>query len=126
MSLLRKKSWWQKITHSRLTLVLVIGACAAMSLAVYDRYVVERSMAERRAEKEAELQALKERKTEMEQKVDYLKGEEGIEAEIRQHFDVAREGEQVIVLTGEGEESEQPKTAPSDSRSESWWRRVLP
>ena len=70
---------------------------------VYERYVIEREMAERRREAETELTELKKRKAELEAKVEYLGNEEGIEAEIRTHFDVAREGEQVVIIVDDTE-----------------------
>jgi hypothetical protein len=41
------------------------------------------------------------RKSILEEKVEYLSGERGVEEEIRTHFDVAKEGEKVIILMGE-------------------------
>ena len=98
MSILRRKYWWRAVLTSKITLALVLVACLALSFSVYDRYVIERKMAERRVQKEQELQALEVRKNELEEKVEYLKDDRGVESEVRRHFDVAREGEQVIVL----------------------------
>lgn len=125
MGLLRKRNWLQNVFLSRITLLVVVCLCAALSFAVYDRYVMERQVAERRAEKEKELSTFTERKEEMARKIEYMRGENGLEAEIRQHFDVAQEGERVIVLTGEDKVAEEPRPKSEES-SESWWRRVLP
>ena len=77
--------------------LLAIG-CVGLSKSVYDRYVIERDMSARRLEAEAELQKLQTRKDSLQEKIDYLRDDRGIEAEIRKHFDVVREGEQVVVL----------------------------
>jgi cell division protein FtsB len=70
-------------------------------VSVYERYGIEREMSKRRAATEQEKVELIERKEELEEKVEYLAGERGLEEEIRTHFDVAKEGEKVIILTGE-------------------------
>jgi len=83
-------SWW---------FVGVLGvACLLMAYVVYDRYTIERDMAGRRAEAEAQLQALEERRAAIDDKVQYLSSERGIEAEMRRNFDVAQPGEQVVII----------------------------
>lgn len=126
MSLLRKRSWWQRLFHSRLMLAFLVVLAGAVSLAVYDRYVVEREVASRRQEKEAELSALLERRAVLEERVNYLKEEQGIESEIRRHFDVAREGERVIVLTGEMRPASNTAPPAPPAEPSGFWRRIWP
>jgi cell division protein FtsB len=84
------KSWW---------FVGVLGAaCLFLLFVVYDRYTIERDMAQRRDEAETKLRALEARKTAIEDKVEYLGSERGIEAEMRRNFDVAQPGEQVVII----------------------------
>lgn len=52
---------------------------------------------------EAELIALQERKNSIEKKIQRLNTETGIEEEIRSKFDVAKEGERLIVIVDEEE-----------------------
>lgn len=84
---------------------------AILAISVYERFVIEREMAARRAAAEAELVSAQERKAVLEEKVEYLSAEHGVESEIRRHFDVARDGEQVVVLVGE------PAVAPAEAPS---------
>ncbi len=105
MALLGKKSAWQRVTSSRFTLLVLIVLIVGLSFAVYDRYAAEREVSERRQDKERELQVLEERQAVLEEKVRYLENDQGLEAEIRRHFDVAKEGEQVVVLVGERTET---------------------
>jgi cell division protein FtsB len=84
------KSWW---------FVGVLAAiCLLMLYVVYDRYTIERDMASRRAAAEASLQQLEERRAHIEDKVQYLSSDRGIEAEMRRNFDVAQPGEQVVII----------------------------
>lgn len=55
-------------------------------------------MKEKLNEQENKLEGLKERAGLLEDKVEYLQDERGIEEELRNRFDVKREGEQVIIL----------------------------
>ena len=48
--------------------------------------------------RKAELTELQNRAELLETKVEYMKDERGIEEELRSRFDVAKEGEQVIIL----------------------------
>lgn len=126
MSLLRKKGWWQIVLHSRITLLVLLAASIAISFAVYDRYVIEREMAERRQVKEMQLHSMEEKRDELKERVEYLKGEQGIESEIRKYFDVALEGEKVVVLIDDNEE--ETLDNPTNKvivEEKSWWQRLL-
>lgn len=95
-------------------------------MSVYERYSIERGAAERRLDAERELQALRAQKAELEKKVEYLNADHGIEAEIRQHFDVARAGEQVVIIV-DGESQAAAVAAPSESEGEvGFWSRLIP
>lgn len=58
-------------------------------------------MAERREAVEFEIQALQDRRTTLESEVKYLSNERGMESELRKQFDVARKGEQVVIILDE-------------------------
>lgn len=93
-----QKRTWRTIFHSPIALAIAIIICLVMIGVVYDRYAIEREMIGKRVEVEAKLQALELRKAELEAKVQYLSNDRGIEAEMRRNFDVARPGEQVVVI----------------------------
>lgn len=123
MALLRKNNWWQTILHSRLTLVLLGLAVGLLCFAVYGRYVIEREVAERRTDNERELRDLEARKLELEEKVRYLNDDQGVESEIRRHFDVAIEGEDVVILV-DNEANASNTGRPIQSKGEidrGWW-----
>ena len=128
MAINLKKSGWRGILWSKLTLAVLLILAVGLSFSVYDRFKIERQMAERRHEKEKELEQLKERKALLEEKVEYLSDDSGIEAEVRKHFDVAKAGEQVVILL----EDERPDTDPLSTTSEnaktdqSFWSRLIP
>jgi len=128
MGLLSKKSWWQSILSSRLTIVVLFIASFMLSFAVYDRYVVEQDVRERRHDAELELEQLKARKAELEERVDYLSNEQGLETEIRRHFDVSKEGEQVVVLMGETATLTPTVRIEQDTEIEDqgFWRNLIP
>jgi len=96
-----KQNSYKAYLYSRPVIVVLLVLVALLSRSVYERLGVERDMSDRRARAEAELERLQDRKVQIEDRVEYLEGERGIEEEIRKNFDVAREGEQVIILTGE-------------------------
>lgn len=99
-----------------------------LSFAVYDRYVVEQDVRERRHDAELELEQLKARKAELEERVDYLSNEQGLETEIRRHFDVSKEGEQVVVLMGETATLTPTVRIEQDTEIEDqgFWRNLIP
>jgi cell division protein FtsB len=96
-----KKNSFKTYLYSWPVTVLLGIITVLLFMSAYERFGVERDMSSRRVTAEAELIRLQERKIQLEDRVQHLEGERGIEEEIRTNFDVAREGEQVIILVGE-------------------------
>jgi hypothetical protein len=88
------RSW----LYSKVTVGLLFALAVFIAFQAYERFVVERAMALRTAEREAERAALEARATLLAEKVETLSAERGQEAEIRERFNVAREGEKVVIL----------------------------
>ena len=65
----------------------------------YVRYDIATEMKDRKEVAAGQLAALEARKEALAAQVEYLSNERGIEAEMRRQFDVALEGEQVIIIT---------------------------
>ena len=96
-----QKNSFKTYIYSRPVVGILSVIAVLLFLSVYERFGVERDMSNRRITSETELGRLQERKVQLEDRVQYLEGERGIEEEIRKNFDVAQEGEQVIILVGE-------------------------
>jgi len=92
--------------HSPLALALLGIIIIFLCSVVYQRYTIEQAMVTRRMEAEAHLKLLETRKAELEKKVEYLSNDRGIEAEMRRNFDVARPGEQVVIILDEEKKAE--------------------
>ena len=75
-----------------LLLVLLIGWSA------FVRYQIAVEMSDRRELAAQEAVLLRSQKDSLREQVEYLSNERGIEAEMRRQFDVALEGEQVVVI----------------------------
>lgn len=86
------------LLHSPLALAIAVMICLGLARIVYDRYSIEQEMIAKRIEAEVKLHDLEVRKTDLEKKVQYLSNDRGIEAEMRRNFDVARPGEQVVII----------------------------
>ena len=93
-----QKRSWRAVVYSPIMLAFLVLVIILLARSVYERYTIEREMASKQAEAEAELQMLNERKDSLQKKVDYLSNDRGIEAEMRRNFDVAREGEKVVII----------------------------
>ena len=109
--------------ESRITWTIILVLATLMIVSAYNRYQIARDMAERRLEVEAEKQRLLERRSELEADVEYLSNERGIEAEMRRQFDVAREGEQVVIIVPDEASTIEPlETSTSTPTERPWYR----
>ncbi len=95
----------RKVLYSWISIggIFLLGGLIAYS--AYGRYEVEQDMAEKLELREAELAALEERAASLQASVLHLSDERGIEEELRNRFDVAKEGEQVVIILDDGSES---------------------
>ena len=124
MSKLHPKSRLHSFFHSKLVLLVLIIIMVFLLQSVYERFQVEQDMAARRAAVEAELRELEVRKATLEEEVEYLSHERGIEAEMRRQFDVALPGEEVVIIVDERSEEtgEEEKRATSTPSSRPWYK----
>ncbi len=109
--------------ESRITWTIILVLSGFMIVSAYNRYQIARDMAERRLDVESEKQRLLERQQELEADVEYLSNERGIEAEMRRQFDVAREGEQVVIIVPDETTEIQPLEVSTTTPSERPWYR---
>ena len=127
MSFLHAKQKKRSLILIRISVAILSLLAILLGFSVIERLRVEREMADRREAAEAELQRLTERQQSLEQQVEYLSNDQGVEAEIRKHFDVAREGEQVVVLVGDHTDDSVTDSMEVEEQNErSFWQRLFP
>jgi cell division protein FtsB len=118
----QQKRKFKALTQSRITWSILLVITVFLFISVYDRYLIARDMAERRAEVESDLADLETRRTELSAEVQYLSNERGIEAEMRRQFDIARDGEQVVIIVEEEPENAPDALATTTLPSRAWYR----
>lgn len=115
-----KKKNWQHFIYNWYAVAFLLLIVVFFSFSVWERYRAAHVMKERLEASEKEAAALKTHKEQLSEQVEYLKGERGIEEELRRNFDVAKPGEQVIVLTGRAERVS--ATTSDVTVSAPWWQ----
>jgi len=99
-----------RIFYSKGTALVLFAILGGAVYAAINAYYVEQRAVQKRVELEKELQLLQVRAEGLEQDIVRLEDPRGIEAELRRRYDVAKEGEEVIVLI---EEEIEPEQVPS-------------
>ena len=124
----RRRQGWRWVLQSPVMVVVLLCIIILLSISVYQRFLIEREAAAERREAEAELQALQTRYDGLSAEVEYLSDPAGVGREIRKYFDVAKDGEQVVVLVDDERPTAKatlPTTSPAE-RSATWWRMWWP
>lgn len=116
-----QKRSWRAVVYSPITVAILLLVCIGLARIVYDRYTIERDMYNRRLAAEAEVVELQARKASLEEKVEYLSHERGIEAEMRRNFDVAQPGEKVVIILDEKPASDIVPLSTSTAESNAPW-----
>jgi cell division protein FtsB len=118
-----QKRKMRTIFGSRLTQGVLLIVSLFVLVSAYNRYLIALEMAERREAVESEIQALQERRTTLESEVKYLSNERGMESELRKQFDVARKGEQVVIILDEKEKPDVGSEATTTATTTRAWYR---
>lgn len=93
-----KKKSYRKFIYSPVTLFILCLVFLLLAKALFGVYGKERVSAGYLARQQTEYSKMKEREKELSDSVEYLKTEQGVEAEIRSKFRVVKEGESVAVI----------------------------
>lgn len=113
------------IFTSRITQIILFGLSFLILWNVYERYLIARDVAERRVSLEAEIKKMEERKDSLEEEVKYISSERGVEAEMRRQFDIARDGEQVVIILDKEETATVTSNMDEDQdvgKSRPWYK----
>lgn len=94
----RNKQKTRELLYSKITIAAILFFVVMLIPGVYSIYVKLGESEKDRNAAERELADLEEREQMLTQKVDQGKTERGLEEQIREKFNVAKEGESVIVL----------------------------
>lgn len=109
----QRKRKIRRLLYSRLSLLILLILIALVAKGAWNVYAKERDSRKQLERVEEELAALKARGAALQDKIDRLKTSEGIEAEIREQFQVTKPGERMVVIVEEGKSEE--ATAPRQS-----------
>jgi len=105
----------RRVFFARAFMVAAVIGIGFLGNGVFNIYHLEREAKERREVAEANLHNLEDREVLLERSIESLDTIAGVEAALRKQYDVAREGEGLIVVVGEEKEQEATETHP-------WWR----
>ena len=118
----QKKKKIKRILYSPVILLLLLIVFAFGLKALWGVYQKESLSATNLQRQKDELATLTNRQTNLVQSVNYLKTDEGIEAEIRSKFREVKEGESVAVILDNETAS---STAPKATSTPSFWHSIL-
>lgn len=107
----------RSILYSKPIIIGLFVVAGFLSTAVYNRYVVAVEIKDKLDARRAELVELESRAQVLESKVQYLEDKRGVEEELRNRFDVVKEGEQMVVLLDE-RKSETATVSPIETPQE--------
>ena len=106
--------------YSRATQVVLLLLVVLLARSTWNVYQKSRESEARREIKEKELAELKSRAETLSREVARLNTPKGIEEEIREQFNVAKEGEQVAVIL-----DEKNSTSTGEVQDEGFWHSIL-
>lgn len=123
MASLNQKNTVKVVVQSRITQAALILASILIFMSAINRYTIAADTADKRAAVEAEILELEARKESLGAEVRYLQNDRGIEAEMRKQFDIAREGEQVVIIVDDLDQATATVDAEVETDEEVPWYR---
>lgn len=111
----QEKNRLRRIMYSKVALIGLFFLLLVVAKATYTLYLKQQKGGEILKRTRAELQTVQEHQATLKSKMDRLSTELGVEEEIREKFDLAKPGENVIVMV----DKEATVTAPTEEKG--WW-----
>jgi len=115
-----KKSTFRRLFHPWLVIVVLFALVTLLGINVWDVLLKARETYTNKTRDEQELAELKERERSLREELERLESQQGLEAEIREKFEVGREGEGMIVVVDPKEET----AAAAQTGEKSWWQLI--
>ena len=105
-----------RLMRRRIIIIVLLLILAGAVRGVWGVYHKEYESSLLRVEAEAQLEGVKEREMQLRADLARLKSERGIEEVLRKEYELAREGEGVLVII-----DDEPEEAPPPVREKTWW-----
>ena len=112
-----------RILRSHITQVILVIMIVLAGNQVWQQYATTKEVTAQRIALEEDHEQLIQQREILRQRVDQMLDDFGIEAEIRRNFDVAQEGERVVIIIDD--HSPKPPTTPPEiesQHSQPWWQ----
>ncbi|MFQ5661841.1 MAG: septum formation initiator family protein [Candidatus Paceibacteria bacterium] len=116
-----EKRRFRRFLYSKVTLIILGLIVIWLLFVVFDMYKKERDTGIKSAEQKEILNELEEREAALQEEIDRLSTQKGIEAEIRSKFEVGKEGEEVIIIVDNPEEEDKKNTG----LKKSFWQKIF-
>ncbi|PIT96993.1 hypothetical protein COT82_00180 [Candidatus Campbellbacteria bacterium CG10_big_fil_rev_8_21_14_0_10_35_52] len=115
-----EKRKFKRLLYSKLSLIILALIVIKLSFSVFDMYKKERDTRLKRIEQKNILYELEKREKDLNDEIERLSSEKGIEEEIRSKFEVGKEGESVILIIDNPED----KNMKNNNTKKSFWQRL--
>lgn len=116
-----EKRKFKRLLYSKATLMILGLVIVWLSFVVWSMYKKERDTGIKRMVQREILNEMRERETTLQNEIDRLNTEKGIEEEIRSKFEVGKEGEKVIIVVNNPKE----KSALKAGLKKSFWQKLF-
>lgn len=103
-----EKRRFRNVFYAKTTLLFLCVVILVLVYAAFGAYQKETETHKRWKERATVLDELRGREAALQAELERLDTDKGIESEIRNKFDVAKDGEQVIVIVDDGEDDKTP------------------
>lgn len=103
------------LIYSRPVLIIITIIVLLFLYSVWGAFIKERETNIKKEQREMILVGLEDRKSVLEEEIGRLETDRGIEEEIREKFEVAQEGERVVVIVDAPQEENSIKPLPKKS-----------
>jgi cell division protein FtsB len=116
-----EKRRFRRLLYSKVTLIILGLIIIWLLFAVWNMYQKERDTRLKRIEQKQVLDELKGRETALQEEIERLSTERGIEAEVRSKFEVGKEGEKVFIIIDNPEK----ENSPEDDSKKGLWQKIF-
>ena len=121
MVLKSRQPMWQRILLSWPVIILMFAIALTFAWGVYDMYQRQQLTTTKEKKIRNELNVVQKRKERMANELNKIKTSSGIEEQLRSQFDVAKEGEHLLIVVDKKEQSSEI----NNRKQKPWYKSLL-
>ena len=123
MARFEKRRKMHSMLYNRITVVLLVVVILLLGFSVFSVFQKRQEALDNAKAAELKVQTLSQEETKTQEEINTLNTDEGVEAALRNEYQVSKDGEGLVVVVNKDPQKISPVVSPPPPQT--WWQKIL-